>query len=163
MAPPQKLVQTVGQEEYKAVDFGAIPKSVADLFAAKGHNVFLSYASPQNVSAMASRHAFSLAISDIPKEAVDEVRQDLRRYGFTVDSDGTIRKGDCLLLSQPETARQHFEQENYETWKRQGYASDAQAEAIQEEARRTSGGGSSLFVGAKTEGDFAKHFGRGSG
>lgn len=162
MAPPRKITQTLSQDPtYTALDYGALPANLTALYEAKGHNLILVYSSPQQVSAMAAVHAFAVSIDDIPEEMRAQMRKDLRSFGLVVDqSDGTIHKGDCLLVSQPETARQHFEKENYETWQRQGYASETQAEMLQEEAQRASGGGASPFVGARTEGSFAGHFGR---
>jgi hypothetical protein len=158
-----KRIQVLAQNPvYVEQDFGAIPEILSDLYRAKGHNLILIYNSPQQVSAMASKHAFAVGIEDIPEEMRAEMRRTLRSYGFSVDADGTVHKGDCLLVSQPEGARQHFEQENHETWRRQGYASDTQAEMIQEEARRAAGHGAkrpSPFAGARTEGDFSGHYG----
>lgn len=159
---PSKQIKVLAQDPvYVNQDFGAIPEVLVDLYSAKGHNLILIYNSPQQVSAMAAKHAFAVGIEDVPEEMRAEMRRSLRSYGFAVDADGTIHKGDCLLVSQPEAARQHFEQENYETWRRQGYASDMQAEMLQEEARREAGHSRkrSPFAGARTEGDFAGHYG----
>jgi hypothetical protein len=152
-----KQIKVLAQDPvYVEQDFGAIPEVLSDLYRAKGHNLILIYNSPQQVSAMASKHAFAVGIEDVPEEMRAEMRRSLRSYGFTVDADGTIHKGDCLLVSQPEAARHHFENENFETWRRQGYESDAQAEMLHEEWSRRFPGATAR---ARTEGDLRGHYG----
>jgi hypothetical protein len=148
---------------YTQMDYGHVPEILADIYRAKGHNLILTYNSPQNVSAMAMKNAYAVMLDEVPDDQRAEVKRQLTRAGLRWDStDGTIHKGDCLLVSQPEGARAHFEAENYQAWINQGYASDTQAEAIQEEAMRASHrpGARSPFAGAKTEGGFRGHFGR---
>jgi hypothetical protein len=153
-----KQIKVLAQDPvYVQQDFGAIPEVLSELYRAKGHNLILIYNSPQQVSAMASKHAFAVGIEDVPEEMRAEMRRALRSYGFTVDADGTIHKGDCLLVSQPEGARQHFENENFETWRRQGYASDVQAEQIREAMERELPPGA--IAGARTEGALRGHYG----
>jgi hypothetical protein len=152
-----KQIKVLTQDPvYVEQDFGAIPEVLSDLYRAKSHNLILIYNSPQQVSAMASKHAFAVGIEDVPEEMRAEMRRALRSYGFTVDADGTIHKGDCLLVSQPEGARQHFENENFETWRRQGYASDVQAEQIREAMEREL---PRAIAGARTEGALRGHYG----
>jgi hypothetical protein len=101
-----------------APDLSYIPEVVVEAFAAAGYRVFLASNLEQNVALMSTRERHPLLVESIPSEELQKIfRQGL--YGFRVQPDGSIRKGDCLIYVQPIEAFEHYARQDYADWARQ--------------------------------------------
>lgn len=159
-----KRVQVLDAGEvYEQMDYGYVPPSITERLRNAGKNAILIRNDPQMVTMMAMQHAHVLTLDDLSLDEAEmkQLRRELAIGGFKISADdGTIHKSDCVLVAQPEAARQHFHEVNEETWRNQEYSSEQGAEAIQEDFLEKIPKGFGRISGAQTAGGLRGHYGR---
>lgn len=129
--PPNKHVEVVRSLRRK---LSHVPESVVEHFASQGKAVTLNSAHPDAIALYSGLYRFPVT-ADMLDEALIS---DLRMIGFQLGQDGTLKRGDCILLWVDEAHRDDLRAEAEMIWHEQGLRPHEEGvEAINEMAQRT--------------------------
>jgi hypothetical protein len=89
-----------------------------EFFAAQSKVVTLNNGSQDSTAQLAGLYRFPVTTTDFGEDA-DELLDDLKKAGYQVGPDGTIRRGDCLLFSVDEEAQGRLRADAEVVWHQQ--------------------------------------------